>query len=195
MYSWHLSGSVSISFICNRHRYSCTVNQRHLGYNCQILCQVKIQTICSFKAKKFDTELSWKIWFHVFILLFSKSVQKSFLNDVDSLCTHPAEGYKWYEKEIQYRRRRGGFQYCRFITFATIVPQMDGEGRGAQWKYLCVCAIVDIPIVCTCLLERKYPVCYMCASLSKIHSQFSVLSHLSTEHVNMPIQMIPILNL
>ena len=156
---WHLSTSLSISFICICNNYSCIVNQRHLGYNCPDFVSGKGSDSMYFQSKRFRHRIKQEredliSCFHPLILKKCPEIFPQ--NDLDSLCTHPAEGYKWYEKEIQYRRRRGGFQYCRFITFATIVPQMDGEGRAAQWKYLCVCAIVDIPIVCTCLLQVKY---------------------------------------
>ena len=148
LYFWHLSGSVSIWVICNCNWNSCIVNQRHLGYNCPDFVSGKDSDSMYFQSKRFRHRIKLEDLILCSHPLILKKCPEIFpQNDVDSLCTHPAEGYKWYEKEIQYRRRRGGFQYCRFITFATIVPQMDGEGRGAQWKYLCVCAIVDIPIV------------------------------------------------
>ena len=143
---WHFSTSLSISFICICNNHSCIVNQRHLGYNCPDFVSGKGSDSMYFQRKRFRHRIKQEredliSCFHPLILKKCPEIFPQ--NDFDSLCTHPAEGYKWYEKEIQYRRR-GGFQYCRFITFATIVPQMDGEGRAAQ---------------CACVRSWTYPLC------------------------------------
>ena len=147
---WHLSTSLSISFICICNNYSCIVNQRHLGYNCPDFVSGKGSDSMFFQSKIFRHRIKQEredliSCFHPLIL---KNCPEIFpQNDLDSLCTHPAEGYKWYEKEIQYRRRRGASNIVDLSPLPLLCLRWMGKGGRHNEN------------TCACVRSWTYPLC------------------------------------